>query len=224
MCELSILSLLKQTRAVLIKLEKFVKTRYYGYKLHIAICDKLKGERIRVMKEHKGMKSQDVAILIFISEYCDGRYKVSQVAGSLKISQSEVSESINRSKIAKLIGSGNKNVFRHGLYEFLIYGLKFVFPVVPGHIVRGIPTSHSGPPLNTMISSSSDQFVWKHFKGTARGMLIEPLYKTIPEICSDFPEYYELLCLVDALRIGRSREVVLARDILKERLLGNGGK
>jgi len=55
-------------------------------------------------------------------------------------------------------------------------------------------------------------------------MFIEPLYRTIPAVCDEFPEYYELLCLVDALRIGRSREVVLAREILKERLLGNGGK
>lgn len=176
------------------------------------------------MKEHKGMKSQDIAILLFICEYYDGIYKVSQIADSLKISQSEVSESINRSHIAKLIDSGRKTVFRHGFYEFLIYGLKFVFPVIPGHIARGVPTSHSGPPLNKLISSSSDQFVWNYSKGIARGMLVEPLYRTIPIVCNEFPEYYELLCLVDALRIGRSREVVLAREILRERLLGNGGK
>lgn len=180
--------------------------------------------RVNIMKEHKGMKSQDVAILLFISHYCDGKYKVSQIADSLKISQSEVSESINRSNIAKLIDSGSKTVFRHGLYELLVYGLKFVFPVIPGHIVRGVPTSHSGPPLNGLISSSSDQFVWSYSKGVARGMLIKPLYRTIPVICNEFPEYYELLCLVDALRIGRAREVVIAREILKERLLGNGGK
>lgn len=176
------------------------------------------------MKKHNGMKQQDVAILIFICQYFDGIYKVSEIADSLKISQSEVSESINRSNIAKLIDAKSKTVFRHGLYEFLIYGIRFVFPVVPGHIVRGIPTSHSGPPLNKLITSDSDQFVWSYSKGTIRGMSIEPLYKTIPLVCERFPEYYELLCLVDALRIGRSREVVFAREILNERLLKNGGQ
>ena len=111
------------------------------------------------MKEHKGMKSQDVAILLFICQYFDGVYKVSEIADALKISQSEVSESINRSNTAKLIDAKSKTVFRHGFYEFLIYGLKFVFPAIPGHIVRGIPTSHSGPPLNKLITSDSDQFV-----------------------------------------------------------------
>ncbi len=176
------------------------------------------------MKEHKGMKPQDVAILLFICQYCEGSYKVSEIADSLKISQSEVSESINRSNIAKLIDAKIKTVFRHGFYEFLVYGLKFVFPVVPGHIVRGVPTSHSAPPLNKLISSDTDQFVWSYSKGTMRGMSIEPLYKTIPLVCEQFQEYYELLSLVDALRIGRSREIVFARDLLKERLLKNGGQ
>jgi len=176
------------------------------------------------MKEHKGMKPQDVVILLFISEYSEKTYKVAEIAESLKISQSEVSESINRSGIAKLIDSKNKTIFRQGFYDFLIYGLKYVFPVVPGHVARGIPTSHSGPPLNDLIASSSDQFVWSYSKGTARGMKIQPLYRTIPEICMDFPEYYELLCMVDALRVGRTREVVLARELLKKRLLDNGGK
>ena len=176
------------------------------------------------MKEHKGMKSQDVAILLFICQYFDGVYKVSEIADALKISQSEVSESINRSNTAKLIDAKSKTVFRHGFYEFLIYGLKFVFPAIPGHIVRGIPTSHSGPPLNKLITSDSDQFVWSYSKGRLRGMSIEPLYRTIPFVYEQFPEYYELLCLVDALRIGRSREIVFARDLLKERLLKNGGQ
>ena len=174
------------------------------------------------MKEHKGMKSQDVMILLFICQYCEGSYKVSEIADSLQISQSEVSESINRSSIAKLIDSKSKAVFRYGFYEFLVYGLKFVFPVSPGPIVRGVPTSHSAPPLNRIISSDSDHFVWSYSKGKIRGMSIKPLYKTIPVIYEQFPEYYELLSLVDALRIGRSREIVLARDFLKERLLKNG--
>lgn len=176
------------------------------------------------MKAHNGIKPQDIAILLFICQYSDGKYKISEIADSLKISQSEVSESVNRSNIAKLIDAKSKTVFRNGLYEFLVYGLRFVFPVVPGSNVRGIPTSHSGPPLNRLITSGEDKFVWSYSKGTVRGMSIEPLYKTIPAIAGEFSEYYELLCLVDALRIGRSREVNLAREILSERLLKNGGQ
>ena len=173
------------------------------------------------MKSHRGMKSQDIAILLFIGQYVDGKYKMHEIGKALAISQSEVSESINRSKIAKLINTENKKIFRNGLYEFIVYGIKYVFPIIPGAVSRGIATAHSAPPLSKEIISEKDQFVWQYSKGNNRGMMIEPLYKTLPAICKKYPEFYELLCLVDAIRIGRAREISMARNILKERLLGN---
>ncbi|HLV32147.1 MAG TPA: hypothetical protein VKY57_11310 [Chitinispirillaceae bacterium] len=174
-----------------------------------------------MMKAHKGMKPQDVAVLLFIAQYVDGNYKVLDIANALEISQSEISESINRSKIAKLIDPADKKVFRYGLLEFLIHGLKYVFPIQPGPIVKGVPTAHSGPPLNKMIVAGNEQFVWKASGGTLRGMSVEPLYRTLPKISANYLEFYELLCLLDTLRIGRAREVNIAQDILKKRLIIN---
>lgn len=171
------------------------------------------------MKVHNGMKSHDIAILLFIAQYADKTYKVADVGKSLHISQSEISESIHRSNRARLIDATNKQILRHGLYEFLIHGLRFVFPVIPGAVVRGIPTAHSAPPLNNMVVGHSDHYVWSHPDGTLRGMGIKPLYKTLPDVSLKYPEFYELLALLDAIRIGKKREVNFATQILKERLI-----
>lgn len=171
------------------------------------------------MKKHNGMKPQDIAVLLYIAQYCEGTYRVLDLANALKISQSEVSEALNRCRIARLLDADEKLVYRNNLYEFIIYGLRYVFPAEPGTIVRGIATAHSGPPLNDRIVAGSESYVWSYSDGNTQGIAIAPLYKTLPAIAEDHPEFYEILCLVDACRIGRAREVNLAREILKERLL-----
>ena len=173
------------------------------------------------MKKHNGMKSQDILILLYISEYCDGDFKVSDLAKSLNLSQSEISESLNRSRIAKLI-SQDKLIFRSALFEFLRYGFKYVFPVQPGPIQRGFPTSHSHTPLSNDIVGGNESYVWPSPKGTTRGMAIEPIYRSVTQFCSETPELWELLSLLDALRIGRAREVNLASKYLEKRILNNG--
>ncbi|MBF9015865.1 MULTISPECIES: hypothetical protein [unclassified Oceanispirochaeta] len=84
--------------------------------------------------------------------------------------------------------------------------------------MKGVPTSHSAAPLRDIITSGNDHFVWKHQLGSLRGMEVEPLYKTVPAFCKELPELYELLSVVDALRIGRVREMNEARVILEKRI------
>ena len=120
------------------------------------------------MKPHRGMKSQDIVILLFIHLYFSGSYKVKELGGFLQISQSEISESLNRSQLAGLLDKERKRVHISGFYEFLIYGLKYVFPVVPGRVTRGIATSHSAPPLNEHVVSGNDSYVWPSAGGNIR--------------------------------------------------------
>ena len=172
------------------------------------------------MKRHNGMRPHDIPILIFIALYSDGDFKLMDLHSSLKISLSEISESLKRSRVARLIGT-NKRVYRSALLDFICIGLRYVFPVEPGAIVRGFGTSHSAPPLKELIVSSDEQYVWNSVDGTMKGMDIRPLYPDIPGVCQEYPELYEVLALIDALRIGKAREVNLAKRLLKERLLKN---
>ena len=123
----------------------------------------------------------------------------------------------NRSKYSRLIDSDRKKVNRLNLLEFIHHGIRFVFPQQPGRLVRGIPTAHSAPPLNQEIQSE-EAFVWPYHQGTVRGQAIIPLYKSVPEAALRDEKLYELLALVDAIRVGKTREKELAMQFLKERI------
>jgi len=169
------------------------------------------------MKTHNGMRPQDILVLLKIISIKNDNWRSIDIANSLKISPSEVSEALNRCKIARLIDRKKRTVHLNSLKEFLIYGLKYVFPVEPGSIVKGIPTAHSAYPINEHIVPGVDDYVWQYAKGNQRGQAIEPLYKTLPAIIQSDPLFYELLVIVDTIRVGRVREIKIAIEELEKR-------
>jgi len=170
-----------------------------------------------LMKKHNGMRPQDIVVLLKIISMQNQVWRNIDIANALNLSPSEVSEALNRSKIAKLIDGKKKSVNPNSFKEFLIYGLKYVFPVEPGAMVRGIPTAHSAPPVSENISQSGDVYVWPYAKGLKRGQAIEPLYKTMPEVAPKDNSLYELLAITDTLRVGRAREIKIAIEELEKR-------
>ena len=171
------------------------------------------------MKKHHGMRPQDIVILLKIIAIRNDDWRNIDLAYSLQISASEISESLNRCKITGLIDSNKRKVHINSLKEFLIYGLKYVFPAEPGALVRGISTAHSASPINNYISSGTDTYVWPFANGKARGQAIEPLYKSIPAVVQDDQSFYELMVLTDTIRVGRVRESKIAVEELDKRLI-----
>jgi hypothetical protein len=105
------------------------------------------------------------------------------------------------------------------LSEFLVHGLKYVFPANRGELTRGVPTSYAAAPLKTFIAKGHDlPPVWPYAEGKFRGMAFEPLYPTVPFAALRDRTLYELLAIVDALRDGRARERKLAEKELLRRL------
>ena len=170
------------------------------------------------MKKHNGMRPQDIVVLLKIIALKHDNWKNSDLAYSLKISPSEISEVLNRCKIAGLVDSKKRKVHINSFKEFLIYGLKYVFPAEPGSVLRGIPTAHSASPINENISSGGDIYVWPYAKGDQRGQAIEPLYKTLPATVQEDKLFYELLVIIDTIRVGRAREIQIAIEELEKRL------
>lgn len=170
------------------------------------------------MKKHNGMRPQDIVVLLKIISIRNDDWRNIDIANAIGISPSEVSEALNRCKIARLIDSKKRKVNINSFEEFLVYGLKYVFPTEPGAIVKGIPTAHSASPIKEHISSNADVYVWANAKGNHRGQAIEPLYKSIPQMAEDDKLFYELLTIVDTIRVGRVREIKIAIDELKKRL------
>lgn len=173
------------------------------------------------MKNFKSnMHPQDILILLKIISLGKREWFHHTLAEDVGISQSEVSQSLNRSRTAGLIDASRKKVMKMGLLEFLLHGIRYVFPQQAGAIVRGFPTSHSAPPLNKFFSDS-EAYVWPSAKGKVRGQAITPLYPSVLEAVQKDEKLYELLALVDAMRVGKAREKELAAKEL-EKIILNG--
>ncbi len=170
------------------------------------------------MRKHSGMKPQDVAILLKIVALGDDQWKQLDLAKSLFLSTFEISNALNRCVFARLIDESRTNVFKKSVVEFLVHGFKYVYPVRPGGVIKGVPTAHSAPPLSQMISSSTEAYVWPDVEGTSSGQAIEPLYAGAPKAAKQDAKLYELLSLVDALRVGKARELKLAEEELRKRI------
>lgn len=164
------------------------------------------------------MRPQDVVILLKIVLLGEQPWRYSDISASLVISQSEVAEALNRSKQARLIDASKRKVFRASFMEFLTYGLKYVFPAQPGAVVRGIPTAHSAKPLSELILSE-EMYVWPSPMGNMRGQAVVPLYTNTIQAIRQDPQLYEMLALLDAIRVGRAREQKIAVEELRKRIM-----
>ena len=164
------------------------------------------------------MRPQDVAILLKIVSLDNENFQLSQLSGSLFISLSEISESLNRSQIASLVDYDKKKVNRQNLFEFLEHGVRYVFPQEPGTMVRGIPTAHSHPFMKKYFSSETN-YVWADTEGKVLGLKIEPFYlKQVKAVKVD-DTFYKLLALVDVIRVGKVREIKTAIVELRKIIL-----
>jgi len=171
------------------------------------------------MKTHQPtMSPLDVVVLLKIISIGNQPWNQKPLAEELRMSQSEISKSIARSKYAGLLDPNGKKIRKLALIDFLQFGIAYVFPQHPGALVRGIPTAHSAPPLNHKIQSA-EHYVWPSGKGKLRGQSIIPLYPSVVDAVQNDEKLHELLALVDALRVGRAREREIAIKELKQRIL-----
>ena len=168
--------------------------------------------------QQPAMSPQDVVVLLKIISLGNQPWTQITLADTLFMSQSEISKSFARSKYAGLLDTTGRNVRRLALMEFLQYGIAYVYPQQPGALVRGVPTAHAAPPLNSLIQSN-EPFVWPSGKGSTRGQSIVPLYPSVTDAIKTDALLYELLALVDAVRTGRAREKELAITELRKRLV-----
>ncbi len=108
---------------------------------------------------------------------------------------------------------------RHAFLELLVHGLKYFMPAELGAPSRGVPTAWAAPPLAAeIVSAPEDRPVWPHPDGHARGPALAPIYESAPAAALADPRLYEVLALVDAVRVGRARERKRAAELLAERL------
>ena len=166
------------------------------------------------------MRPQDIVVLLKIFALGEEEWLNKDLSNSLFISQSEISESLNRSVYAGLIGIDKKTIQKTALFGLLVYGLRYMFPAQPGTLAKGIPTGATAPILRDDFPNVNS-LVWPDPKMEIRGLLIEPLYPKLVEAVKLDPMLYDLLALADTFRVGNEKEVARAKELLSN-IFGQG--
>lgn len=140
------------------------------------------------------------------------------LAEAVGLSRGEVHNVVKRLVKARLLQVDKRKPNMNALLDFLVSGVPYAFPAEIGPSARGIPTAYSALPVEHE-SSGHEPLVWPSLEGHARGSSVEPLYRNAPETASHNRELYELLALVDSIRIGRARERQRAKAMIHDRLM-----
>ncbi|MCB9652334.1 MAG: hypothetical protein H6730_37870 [Deltaproteobacteria bacterium] len=103
--------------------------------------------------------------------------------------------------------------------EFLVHGARFAFPPVRGRVARGVPTSISAAPLSGHLVDGDDGLlVWPYPEGEVRGETLAAIYPSVPRAALRDSALYELLVLLDGVRVGGARIRAISQELLQERL------
>ena len=169
---------------------------------------------------NKTIKPQDILLLLKILVIKNKSWRIIDLAHELDISPSEITMGLERLRISGLIDSEKRKPHKSAILEFLIHGLKYVFPAQIGTIQRGIPTANSlNTPSQKIISDT--KYVWPSEEGEVKGITVSPIYESVPFAVLKDENLHRLLALVDSIRIGRVREQTLARQELEKELAPN---
>lgn len=138
-----------------------------------------------------------------------------QLATGLGIAQSAVSRSLGQLRRSGLVEDGEPR--RTAAEELMVHGVRYVYPARLGPPTRGLPTAYSGPVLASLLVADS-VLVWPTEASEAFGPSLEPIHPAVPAAALRDAPFYEIMSLLDALRVGRARERKLAQSELRARL------
>lgn len=161
-------------------------------------------------------------IVIGLKLICQPGLGQVKTAEQLGLQQSQVSNSIKRLLDRRLFWNGKRKLQPNfQAWEELLPILHFFYPASPSEITIGMPTSYGAPPLNKVMNAGDDPIpVWSCGHCKTKGLRVEPLHRNLPDSLVEHPDqdFYELLTLVDALRIGSSRDKKYGKELLVEKL------
>ena len=144
------------------------------------------------------------------------------VASTLRLSADDVEESLARLKYVGLLRyeiDRGLAVAPTMLLEFLSHGVRVAFPAVLGERVRGLGTAYVQSLVEAALAET-EVAVWPSVDWGDEGRALYPLLPAAAEIADRHPRLYALLAAVDAIRLGRPRDALVARAFLAREILG----
>jgi hypothetical protein len=165
-------------------------------------------------------KPQDIVVALKLTLGNEGQ-TYADLGTALGMSASEVHAAVRRLIEAKLADPDSRKIRREALRNFLVHGVPHAFPARPKEVTRGMPTAWAAPVLVGKFGASEQiPPVWPDPEGSVQGAAVQPLYSSVPHAARRDLALYDLLALVDALRLGRARERTMAEKELGQRLIG----
>lgn len=165
------------------------------------------------------IKPQDIVVLLKIASIGQWDLTYEALATVTGISASEAHKGLKRAAAAQLYDERRRRPMYRNLCEFVVHGVPYAFAVQAGPLGRGVPTSFAAPPLSgRFFFPEGGAPVWASATGDTRGPTVEPLYPSVPNVAPSSPDFYALLALTDAMRLGRARERQSAAEELEHRL------
>jgi hypothetical protein len=170
-----------------------------------------------MMKSQKQptLRPSDVVVACQLAITQDAKYL--DIADFTGISAGECHNAVRRLRLARILLAGERRPAAEVLHLFLVQGVPFAFPPVVGIQTIGTATAISAEVFRGKVDSP-DGFVWPDAAGSARGQSLIPLFPGAPSLPARNQPLYDLLAIVDALRIGTSRVRAIASELLAERL------
>jgi DNA-binding Lrp family transcriptional regulator len=168
-------------------------------------------------------KPQDIVVALKLALTVAPRPSYADLADDLGMSASEVHAAVRRLGEARLLDPETQDVRREVLGNFLVHGVPHAFPARLREVTRGLPTAWAAPGLAGQFSAAEQvPPVWPDPDGQVQGAAVKPLYPSVPHAARRDPALYDLLALVDTLRLGRARERTAAEKELGQRLSNHG--
>ncbi|HEY4812960.1 MAG TPA: hypothetical protein VIH71_18070 [Solirubrobacteraceae bacterium] len=164
------------------------------------------------------LKGEDIVVLLRLMAGSSA-WTVRSLETEIAIPRSVIQRSLVRLEQAGLLEDKRRRVNVGRAEELLVHAVKYMFPPVQGGETRGVPTAWAAPPLQERLVDSGElPPVWPDPMGSVRGIALEPLYGSAPEISRRDPALTELLALTDGVRVGDARVRGIAEELLRARL------
>jgi hypothetical protein len=170
------------------------------------------------------LQSVDLVVLIGLLRHRAGGWTVRSLAEELYLPPATVQRALERLAVVRLFDAGRRRVNVGASEELFIHALRFIVPSVVGGETRGLPTAWAVPPLAEHLAGNGElPPVWPDPLGEVRGLELQPLHPRVVSLARADAQMYELLALVDGLRVGDARVRALAVELLSEWILAAPG-
>jgi hypothetical protein len=161
----------------------------------------------------------DIVVLLGLLRHSAGDWTVRSLAKELGLPSASVQRSLDRLAATPAFDARRRRVSLGACDELFNHALRYLAPARPGGETRGLGTSWAAPPLSEHLAQADEPPpVWPDPHGELRGLEVTPLHPAVVSLARADPEMYELLALVDALRLGDTRTRGLAVELLRARI------